>query len=72
MPDTRGPGDKREALMDKVNRLNASFDDIAVAAIENLLYGANVGGSQQVLYHQSYTKLYHPFHLLSDAQPLNS
>ena len=35
--------------MEKVNRLNSSFDDIAVAAIENLLYGADDGGSHQVL-----------------------
>lgn len=43
------PGDKREALMDKITKLDSSFEDISGAAIENMLYGADTpDGSHQV------------------------
>jgi len=46
-PKPKPTGDKREALMTKIDSLQKSFDEISNAAIEDLLYGVIKDGSYQ-------------------------
>ena len=47
-PQPKPTGDKREALIKKISKLNESFDDIANSAIQILLYGIDTHDDQRI------------------------